>query len=101
MDDECSVRFGNIAPMEEHVSVFLGVRRETGGVDFHSIRTYVPERVGETVVILRDRNFGAWRAFTLRLDDAGLVDMLGFNDARTPTNVDERGAARSDSCGDR
>jgi CubicO group peptidase (beta-lactamase class C family) len=89
IEGECSVRFGNIAPMEEHIGAFLGVRRETGGVDFHSIRTYVPERVGVTVVILRDRNFGAWRAFTLRLDDAGLVDMLGFNDARTPTNVDE------------
>lgn len=89
IEEECSERFGNIAPMEEHISVFLGVRRQTGGVDFHSIRTYVPERVGETVAILRDRNFGAWRAFTLRLDDAGLVDMLGFNDARTPTNVDE------------
>lgn len=89
IEEECGERFRNFAPMEEHISVFLGVRRQTGGVDFHSIRTYVPERVGETVVILRDRNFGAWRAFTLRLNRAGLVEGLGFNDARTPTNVDE------------
>jgi CubicO group peptidase (beta-lactamase class C family) len=89
IEEECSERFANFAPMEEHVSVFLGIRRQTGGVDFHSIRTYVPERVGETVVILKDRNFGAWRAFTLRLDDAGRVAGLGFNNARTPSNVDE------------
>ncbi len=89
IEEECSERFANFAPMEEHISVFLGVRRQTGGVDFHSIRTYVPERVGETVVILKDRNFGAWRAFTLRLDGDGRVAGLGFNDARTPTNVDE------------
>jgi CubicO group peptidase (beta-lactamase class C family) len=89
IEEECSEQFANFAPMEEHISVFLSVRRQTGGVDFHSIRTYVPERTGETVVILKDRNFGAWRAFTLRLDDAGRVAGLGFNDARTPTNVDE------------
>jgi CubicO group peptidase (beta-lactamase class C family) len=89
LEDECSERFRNMAPMEEHIGVFLGLLRQTGGIDFHSVRTYVPERVGETVVILKDRNFGAWRAFTLRLDQAGLVDVLGFNDARTPTNVEE------------
>ncbi|MGD2154179.1 MAG: serine hydrolase domain-containing protein [Gemmatimonadales bacterium] len=89
IEEECSQQFANFAPMEEHISVFLGVRRQTGGVDFHGIRTYVPERAGETVVILKDRNFGAWRAFTLRLDGDGRVAGLGFNDARTPTNVDE------------
>ncbi len=89
IEEECSEQFANFAPMEEHISVFLGLRRETGGVDFHSIRTYVPERVAQTVVILKDRNFGAWRAFTLRLDAAGRVAGLGFNDARTPSNVDE------------
>ncbi|UCC82611.1 MAG: beta-lactamase family protein [Gemmatimonadota bacterium] len=89
IEEECSEQFANFAPMEEHISVFLSVRRRTGGVDFHSIRSYVPERTGETVVILKDRNFGAWRAFTLQLDDAGRVDGLGFNDARTPSNVEE------------
>jgi CubicO group peptidase (beta-lactamase class C family) len=89
IEEECTAQFRGMAPMEQHIRVFLGLLRQTGGIDFHSIRTYVPERVGETVVILRDRNFGAWRAFTLQLDDAGLVSGLGFNDARTPTNVDE------------
>jgi hypothetical protein len=52
--EECTERFRNFAPMEEHLSVVLGFRRQTGGLDFHGVRTYVPERVGETVVILKD-----------------------------------------------
>ncbi len=60
MNEECTEKFLNFASMEEHINVFLGFRRTTGGVDFHSIRTYVPERK-ETIVILKDRNFASWR----------------------------------------
>jgi CubicO group peptidase (beta-lactamase class C family) len=67
INEECTQKFRNIAPMEEHINVLLDFRRATGGVDFHSIRTYVPERK-ETVVILKDRNFESWRAFVMTLD---------------------------------
>jgi len=88
---ECTEAFRDFAPMDEHIGVFLGLHRMTGGVDFHSIRTYVPARVGETVVILKDRNYEAWRAFTLRFSDSAdsLVAGLRFNDARRPSNVEE------------
>ncbi len=89
--EECTQEFRESAPMDEHIGVFLGLHRMTGGVDFHSIRTYVPARVGETVVILKDSNYEAWRAFTLRFSDSAdsLVARLRFGVARRPTNVEE------------
>ena len=91
LEEECTQRFRGMAPMEEHLSVFSGFHRQTGGLEFHGIRTYVPERAGQTVVILKDRNYGGWRAFTLRFDesDARLIDGIRFNNARTPSNVEE------------
>ena len=90
MNEECTEKFRNFAPMEEHINVFLGFRRTTGGVDFHSIRTYVPERK-ETIVILKDRNFESWRAFVMTFDKSEdlLIAGLSFNIARTPSNVKE------------
>jgi CubicO group peptidase (beta-lactamase class C family) len=83
---ECAESFRKIAPMDEHISVFLQVYRETGGMEFSGIRTYVPERKGQTVVILKDRNFDSWRAFTIRFADppSFLISGLGFNIARPP-----------------
>ena len=91
MEKQCTKRFRNFAPMDQHIDVFLGLYQETGGMDFHSIRTYVPERKGETVVILKDRNFGSWRAFVMRLDkkNDSLISGLNFTIARTPSNVQE------------
>ena len=91
LEEDCTVRFRKMAPMEQHVQVFQGFRAETGGVDFHSIRTYIPERKDETIVILKDRNFGSWRAFSLQFDksEEKLIGSLGFNIARTPSNVTE------------
>ncbi|MBN1225040.1 MAG: serine hydrolase [Candidatus Aminicenantes bacterium] len=91
MEEECTEKFRNFAPVDRHIEFILGVFQETGGLAFHSIRTYVPERKGETVIIVKDHNFDSWRAFTLRFDgsEAYLVDDLQFNYARTPSNVSE------------
>ena len=91
MEEECTEKFRKFASMDEHINVFLSIRRQWGGVDFHSIRTYVPERKGETVVILKDRNFESWRAFVIKFDKSEnlLIAGLQFNDARTPSNVNE------------
>ena len=90
MNEECTEKFRNFASMEEHINVFLGFRRTTGGVDFYSIRTYIPERK-ETIVILKDRNFESWRAFVMTFDKSEdlLIAGLSFNIARTPSNVKE------------
>ena len=87
----CTERFQNIAPMDQHIDVFMSLYQETGGIDFHSIRTYVPERKGETIVILKERTLGSWRAFVMRFDDKNksLISRLGFTAARTPSNIEE------------
>ena len=87
----CTERFQNFVPMDQHIDVFMSFYQETGGIDFHSIRTYVPERKGETVVILKDRTFGSWRAFVMGFDDKkdSLISGLSFSIARTPSNVEE------------
>jgi CubicO group peptidase (beta-lactamase class C family) len=91
LTEECTAGFRDFAPMREHLEVFSSVRRQWGEVTFHGIRTYVPPRESETVVILKDSNVGAWRAFTLRFDESQdwKVSGLGLNAARTPSNVSE------------
>jgi hypothetical protein len=86
---ECTERFRKMAPMDERINVFLQVYRETGGIEFSGIRTYVPERKGDTVVILKDRNFDGWRAFTIRFADPPdyVISGLGFNIARAPSGL--------------
>lgn len=91
IEEECSESFRKFAPMDEHIDVFLNTYLETGGLTFYSIRTYVPERKGETVVILKDKNFDSWRSISLQFTDAGkfLVNSLRLGNARTPSNVSE------------
>lgn len=91
MNEECTEKFRDFAPMKEHIDVWRSVFMETGGLDFHSIRTYVPERKDETVVILKDRNYEGWRGLIVVFADKKnyLVDGLRFSPARTPSNVKE------------
>ncbi len=91
LEEECTASFRDFAPLEQHLEVFLSTRRQWGEVTFHSIRNYDPPREEETIVILKDGNFGAWRAFVLWFDDAQEQRISGIrvNDARTPSNVSE------------
>jgi CubicO group peptidase (beta-lactamase class C family) len=88
---QCAARFRDMAPLPEHIDVFLGVHRETGGLDFHGIRSYVPERPGVTVVILKDRNLENWWGINIRFTPAPdfLIDGLGFQSARPPKDINE------------
>ena len=90
IETEVTPAFRAVASMDEHVGVFLETAHTWGTVSFHGIRSYTPARA-ETVVILKDSNFGAWRAFTFQLDAAQdhLISRFSFNSARTPTNVEE------------
>lgn len=90
LNAHCTAAFRGMAPMEMHANVFLSIYRNTGGIRFHSIRTYRPERE-ETVVILKDELFGSWSAFSLNLEgDEQLIAGLNFSPARTPTNVEPK-----------
>jgi CubicO group peptidase (beta-lactamase class C family) len=92
MSQECTEEFRNFASMEMHVATFQSLNRYTGGVDFHGIRTYTPDRPRETVVITQDRNYRAWRTFRLFIDDRETYLLSGFlfnPSPETPTEVEE------------
>jgi CubicO group peptidase (beta-lactamase class C family) len=91
LDEECEPRFRDMVPLEEHVATAFRFHRDTGGVDFHSVRTFSPERQGVTVVIVKDRLLGNWWSLTFRFGDAPrlLVAGLGFGSARPPASVVE------------
>jgi CubicO group peptidase (beta-lactamase class C family) len=92
LNDECAPEFREMVPLDEHISVALGFLRDTGGIDFYSVRTYTPERPDETVVIVKDRILGGWWGISLRFGDApaSLVAGLGMNTARPPVGSSER-----------
>ncbi|MBN1271955.1 MAG: beta-lactamase family protein [Candidatus Aminicenantes bacterium] len=91
LEEKCTESFRNFAPMEQHLQVFRQFFWRTGGVEFHSIRTYKPERPQDTVVILQDRNYGSWQAFVLGFsaDNIPLISRIAFSTARTPTDIEE------------
>jgi CubicO group peptidase (beta-lactamase class C family) len=91
IEDTFSERFRKSVPMSGHIDVFLREYRLSGSLEFHSIRTYMPERKNETVVILKAYNFDNWRSFLIKFDKMNdyLISSLQFHPARTPTNVDE------------
>lgn len=88
---ECTPEFRALAPMEEHVSVALGFLRDTGGIDFYSVRTYTPERPDETVVIVKDRFLGSVWGMSFRFGESpkSLVTGLEFSPARPPAGAAE------------
>ncbi len=63
--------FQNLASMEMHQNVFLGARRQTGGVDFYGVRTFDPPRPGSTLVVVRDRNYNGWYGVALEFEPSG------------------------------
>jgi CubicO group peptidase (beta-lactamase class C family) len=88
---QCTEEFRTFVPMEEHIAVFQGLLQETGGIDFSGIRNYVPERKGQTVVIVKDKTYESYRGLTLRFTDAPecLIAGAGFSPARPPADLKE------------
>jgi CubicO group peptidase (beta-lactamase class C family) len=66
---QCVGMFRDEIPMTMHIDAFQGLYRETGGLDFYGIRTFAPDRKGETWVIARDRIFQGWWSIMFRFDD--------------------------------
>jgi CubicO group peptidase (beta-lactamase class C family) len=98
LDEETTPAFRAGVPLERHLDAFRSTRRQWGEVVFHGIRTYTPPRDDETIVILKDANYGAWRAFVLRFDEGQgyRIADIGTSDARTPTNVRESALSHAD-----
>ncbi len=91
LNNECSKEFREMVPIDEHIATLLGFNRDTGGIDFYSVRSYAPERRGETVVIVKDRIMGSWRGISFKFGPApeNPVAGLGMSPARTPAGISE------------
>jgi CubicO group peptidase (beta-lactamase class C family) len=91
LDEECEATFRDSVPLADRVSTVLGFLRDTGGIDFYSIRTYTPERPGATVVIVKDRILGGWWGLGFRFGGAPdfRVSGLSINPARPPASLVE------------
>jgi CubicO group peptidase (beta-lactamase class C family) len=91
INEDCTGPFKTDIPIDEHVGVFKGFRRQTGGIDFTGIREYVPERKGETVVIVKDRNLEIFWGISVRFtaEPEALVRGIGFSAARPPAGLKE------------
>lgn len=76
--------FRKFAPEDEIIHALQGTYKQTGGLDFYSIRTYTPQREGITV-IAKDKLFNGWHGFSFRLEGPEQrIERLNFNPARTP-----------------
>jgi CubicO group peptidase (beta-lactamase class C family) len=98
LTEETTPSYRSGAPLERYVDRWLAARRQWGEITFHGTRTYTPPREDETIVIVQDANYGAWRAFVLRFD-AGQDDRIAglrVSSARTPTNVSEPALSQAD-----
>jgi len=91
LNEDCAKEFREMVPLDDHISTALGFLRDTGGIDFYSVRTYTPERPGETVVIVKDRILGSWWGIAFRFGEAPatLVAGLEMSPARPPFGISE------------
>jgi CubicO group peptidase (beta-lactamase class C family) len=91
LDGECTAEFRGAAPLQEHLSTALGFLRDTGGIEFYSVRTYTPERPDATVVIVKDRNLGSFWGMIFRFGESSKYPVAGleFSSARPPVGLPE------------
>ena len=102
INEECAGDFRDRIPLEDHISTALGFLRDTGGIDFHSVRTYTPGRPEVTVVIVKDRLLGGWWGLSFRFGEAPkfLVNGLGINSARPPAGIAEPPLTEKEAVGE-
>jgi len=91
LNEEFAKEFREAVPLDDYISMALGFLWDTGGVDFYSVRTYMPDRSGTTVVIVKDRNLGGWWGISFRFGEAPkfLVAGLEMNPAGPPVGLSE------------
>jgi CubicO group peptidase (beta-lactamase class C family) len=89
LNEDCAKSFREMVPLEDHISTAQRLQGDTRGLDFYSVRTFTPERQGQTVVIAKDRLMGGWWALVFRFGPAPdfLIAGLGFNAARPPAGI--------------
>jgi CubicO group peptidase (beta-lactamase class C family) len=80
---------------KELVEFVERIGRQTGSIDFHSIRVYDPPREDQTVIIFWDRNYDGWKAFSFHYAEGekpdGLLAGFDASRARTPSDAEPAG----------
>ncbi len=96
MNEHVTEGFRTMVPMDQHVNVFRGAFRQTGGIEFHGIRTYTPPRE-QTVAIVNDRIYGGWHSLVLNFDEAEeRISGINFTPARPPASASGRPLTQAD-----
>jgi CubicO group peptidase (beta-lactamase class C family) len=95
-EKNCTEKFKNFAPMDQHISIFQRFYQDTGGVEFQSVRSFVPEVRNVTAIIVKGRTIGTWRVnfMWLKVKDALLID--GINMQVERPSVTHSGPALSE-----
>jgi CubicO group peptidase (beta-lactamase class C family) len=80
-----------MVPLDVHIATAQRFYAEAGGIDFHSIRTFTPERKDLTVVIVKDRVLGGWWGLNFRFGAPPdcLIEGLNVSSARPPLDIAE------------
>lgn len=89
IENSFNEKFQNVVPMEAHQGYFLNFYRQTGGVSFHSIRTYNPGNEQGIVLILKDKNYDSWQKIRFSFVDETslLMKGFGFSSAELPSDI--------------
>lgn len=67
-ETNCTEKFKDFVPMDQHISVFQRFYQSTGGIEFQSVRSLVPEVKKVTAVIVKGRTIGTWRVNFMKGD---------------------------------
>lgn len=91
IENSFTAKFQNKIALAVQQNKFSTIFKQTGGLSFHSIRSYNPPRDHETFVILKDENFKSWRAIVINFDNKkeNLIDGFRFSDAWAPLNIEK------------
>ena len=89
IENSFNEEFQNFAPMEAHQGYFLNFYSQTGGVSFHSIRTYNPNNGPGIVLILKDENYDSWQKIRFSFVDetSSLINSFQFSPAELPKDI--------------
>lgn len=90
INDTFTPEFRDFVPMKDHLEFFRRVRRASGGLEFHAIRSYDPPRpASELVAVVRQKLTGEWRGIRMQLESAPPHRIAGLTiaPARPPTDL--------------
>ncbi len=103
-NDHFSVELKEEVSLEKVREGLARFARESGGIDFHSVRHYDPPRENQSAFIFKNRNFGSWHACVFTYEEGekpnGLLKGLSFNSALLPSDVEPPGPLTQAECVD-